>query len=383
MASYGDVLSVMKDFRNDLEHQIQQEAEALFSDVGVATSAFAARGGVSAFSTPLSNVHATGVGIRVRNGQIVSDEFVIKVYVFDKQELGDMTPELTKNNYNGVEVDVEPLPIQLALATRKKPAAARKASSKSRQSAPAKSKPAADASSGTPQRDRRRPIVGGISISPLNESFVGTLGCFLRRVTAGSEQFFALSNNHVMADTNRLPIGTSIVQPGPEVAPTNPGDIFAALSAFIPIEFPTGRLTPVVNRFDAAIAVVSNLSLIGRQELFGISNYTPQLAAPVPGMRVIKSGRTTGVTTGVITATGVNGVQINYGTRTSPKIATFNDTIEIVGDNGPFSAPGDSGSVILERNSGRPVALLFAGDGQTTTACDLGGVCRQFQALPA
>jgi hypothetical protein len=375
MASYGDVLSVMKDFRNDLEQQIQEEAEAQFSGGGLAMSAFEARGGVSAFSTPLSNVHATGVGIRLRKGQVVPDEFVIKVYVFDKQDLGAKTPSLTANTYNGVEIDVEQLPIQLALASPKRVAVARKTS--------AKGKKGVSALSGTPQRDRHRPILGGISISPINEFFVGTLGCFLRRTTAGSEQIFALSNNHVMADVNRLPIGTPIVQPGPEVVPTNPGDIFAALSAFTPIQFPQNRLTPVVNRFDAAIAVVSDLNLISTGQMFGINNFTPQLAAPLPGMRVTKSGRTTGVTTGVISGIGVNGVQVNYGTRTNPKIATFNDTIEVVGDNGPFSAPGDSGSVILEQSTGRPVALLFAGDGRTTTACDLGGVCRQFQALPA
>jgi hypothetical protein len=373
MANYGEVLSVIKDFRNDLEQQTQEEVEAQFAGGAVAMSAFAARGGVSAFATPLSNVHATGVGIRLRNGKPVPEEFVIKVYVFDKQALGDETPALTKNGYNGIEIDVEPLPIQLALASRKS-AATKKATAR---------RGTAEAAAAPANRGRRRPIVGGLSIAPLNQFFVGTLGCFVKRVTAGAEQVFALSNNHVMADTNRLPIGTPIVQPGPEVVPTTPGDIFAALSAFIPIQFPTSRLTPVVNRFDAAIAVISNSSLIRRGRMFGINNYTPVLAAAVPGMRVIKSGRTTGVTTGIVAATGVNGVQINYGTRTSPRIATFNDTIEIVGDNGPFSAPGDSGSVIIDRDTGRPIALLFAGDGRTTTACDLGGVCRQFQALPA
>jgi hypothetical protein len=258
-------------------------------------------------------------------------------------------------------VGVEPLPIQLALASTAKAAAA---------FVPA-------------QRQRQRPVVGGVSIAPLNELFVGTLGCFLRRLTGGTEQLFGLSNNHVMADTNRLPIGTPIVQPGPEVVPPSPGDVFGALSAFTPIQFPTTGLPPVVNRFDAAIAVVTDRDLIQPGTMFGINNYSPQLASPVPGMEVIKSGRTTGVTTGIVTATRVNGVQVNYGTRTAPRIATFNDTIEIVGDAGvPFSAPGDSGSVILERATGRPVALLFAGDGRTTTACDLGGVCQQFQAFP-
>lgn len=373
MANYGEVLSVIKDFRNDLEQQTQEEVEAQFSGGMVTMSAFAARGGVSAFSTPLSNVHATGVGIRVRNGQVVPDEFVLKVYVFDKADLGDTTPELMKS-YGNVEVDVETLPIQQALA---KPAKARTKSS-------ASGSAVQPATAGVPaQRRRHRPIVGGLSIAPVNESFVGTLGCFLRRVAAGSEQIFALSNNHVLADTNRLPIGTRIVQPGPEIEPTDPDDVFAALSAFIPIQFPTSRLSGVRNRFDAAIAVVADLSLVRTGRMFGINNYTPQLASAVPGMRVTKSGRTTGVTTGTVTAVDVDRVQVNYGTRTSPRIATFNDTIEIVGDNGrPFSAPGDSGSVILDRDTGRPVALLFAGDGRTTTACDLGGVCRRFQALP-
>jgi hypothetical protein len=376
MAKYGDVLSVLKDFRNDLEQQTHEEVEAQFSGGMVAMSAFAARGGVSAFSTPLSNVHATGVGIRVRKGKVVPDEFVLKVYVFDKADLGDQTPALMKA-YEGVEVDVETLPIQQALA-RTAATKARAATAPKATKSATKTAAAADVA----QRRRHRPVVAGLSIAPANESFVGTLGCFLRRITAGTEQIFALSNNHVLADTNRLPIGTPIVQPGPEVAPTRPGDVFAALSAFIPLQFPTSRLQPVSNRFDAAIAVVADLRLIKMGSMFRINNYTPQLATAVPGMRVIKSGRTTGVTTGTVTSVNVDRVQVNYGTRTSPRIATFNDTIEIVGDSGPFSAPGDSGSVILNRDTGRPVALLFAGDGRTTTTCDLGGICRRFQALP-
>ena len=364
MANYGDVLAALRDFRNDLEQQTQEEVEAQFGTGGETMRAFAAFEGTAAFSTPLANVHATGVGIRLRQGQVMPDEFVLKVYVFHKLPLGDQTPALTRA-YNNVEVDVEPLPIQMALATPRRAATATATAT-----VPA-------------QRRRHRPIVGGLSIAPLNESFVGTLGCFLRRRVGGTAQFFGLSNNHVMADTNRLPIGTSIVQPGPEVAPTNPGDVFAALSAFIPLQFPTTRLNPVMNRSDAAMAVVTDTALIRQGQMFGITQYTPRLLDAVPGMRVTKSGRTTGVTTGIVTATRVNGVQINYGTRTSPRIATFNDTIELIGDNNrPFSAPGDSGSVILDRTTGRPVALLFAGDGRTTTACDLGAVCQQFQAFP-
>jgi len=129
---------------------------------------------------------------------------------------------------------------------------------------------------------------------------------------------------------------------------------------------------------------VTDPQLISINQVLGIPNYSAILGSAMPGMPVTKSGRTTCVTTGIVTATHVNGVQVNYGTQANPRIAVFDDTIEIIGDDGePFSLPGDSGSAIIQRATGNAVALLFAGDGRTTTTCDLGGVCRQFQVIPA
>jgi len=117
--------------------------------------------------------------------------------------------------------------------------------------------------------------------------------------------------------------------------------------------------------------------------MLGIGRYTPQLLAPRPGMRVTKAGRTTGVTRGMIRAIRVRGVQVNYGTRQQPLIATFDDAITVAGDAGaPFSNPGDSGAAILDEASGCPVALLFAGDSQTTTACDIAAACARFNVRP-
>lgn len=363
MASYGDVLSALKDFRNKLEIQAQLDMQDSFSALpSPSRAAFSARGGISAFATPITNVHASGAGIRVRGGKPMPNEYVIKVYVFEKFDLGSAAPGLT-SQFQGIEVDVEPLPIQKALQRRLHKA---------------------PSGTATPiNRARHRPVLGGTSIAPINEPFVGTLGCFLARQAGGVEQIFALSNNHVLVDTNRLTVGTAIVQPGGEEAPTREQDVFAALSSFIPLQFPRNSNDAAINRFDAALAIVTDQSLIDVGKILGVTKFQPELATAVPGMRVIKSGRTTGVTTGTVTATRVNGVQVDYGTRSMRLIATFNDTIEIIGDDGkPFSAPGDSGSVILEEATGRPVALLFAGDGRTTTACDLGGVCQHFQAYP-
>src|SRR5262249_17190630 len=161
------------------------------------------------------------------------------------------------------------------------------------------------------------------SVSPLDAQYIGTLGCFVRGVASGAEQLFALSNNHVLANVNSLPIGTRIVQPGPEMGNTDSVDALAVLSQFIPVQFPVSRAPRVVNHYDAAIARVTDTTLISMGSILGIANYSPNLAAPVPGTPVTKSGRTTGITTGVITAINVNGVQINYGEQGNPRIAVF------------------------------------------------------------
>jgi hypothetical protein len=358
MSTYAECLAALPDFRNQL-HRLRSESRPDIISVFAAPTAFAARGAFSAFASPLSNIHATGVGVRSQ-GDEYTDEVTLKVYVFDKvAELPEELPML--GEWKGLSVDVEHLPVQLVRQGLK------------------------------PERQRHRPIVGGISISPLNADFIGTLGCFLRRKNVDTEQVFALSNNHVLADVDQLPKGTRIVQPGPEVPPflTSPADAFASLDTAIPIHFPSGPNDPVVNRFDAAIANVTDGTQIRLGEMFGLPRnglpaYDPSsISSPEPKMRVMKVGRTTGFTRGMITATNVLGTQVNYGSVNVPRIAVFRETIEIVGDNNqPFSLPGDSGSVILEEATGHPVALLFAGDGRTTTACDLGTLCQQLNAFP-
>ena len=404
MATYAECLAALPHFRNDLLRErsfAQPEVVAAFS--------FSPRGAFAAFATPLANVHATGVGIRFRNGEYVPGEHVIKVFVFDKVE-GEVPgiPPIYGGD-GGIPVDVENLPIQAVRAVRKREqtkksrGAVKKRRKKKVDSADAQAAVAGTAAAiASPQalpaqRDRIRPIGAGVSISPLNANFVGTLGCFLRRQNVDTEEIFVLSNNHVLADVNRLPQGTQIVQPGPEVPPflTDPQDTFATLHTTIPIEFPASSSQPVFNRFDAALANVTNGQMIQLGSMFGMIRagqpnpnnapvYDPgRVVSPEPDMRVVKMGRTTGFTRGRITATNVQGVEVNYGTPQFPRIAVFRGVTVIVGDGGnPFSLPGDSGSVILEEASGHPVALLYAGDGVKSMACDLGVLCQQLGAWP-
>jgi hypothetical protein len=362
MANYGDALAALDAYRAELYEEVGNEAES--GGAGL-PAPFAARGAFGGQAGPLANVHATGVGLRTRGGKLVPGDYVLKVYVFDKQNLGAATPALTSQPFDGIGVDVEALPIQQA---------APRAGAQLVGAAPLAL---------VANRNRHRPIPGGVSIAPLHAPYVGTLGCFVRRSIAGVEQVFALSNNHVLADTNQLALGTSIVQPGAETGISLASDTFAQLSSFIPIGFAVPNQPRPTNFFDAAIARVTDVSLIQKGGVLGVAKYVPKLIAPLPGMAVTKSGRTTGVTTGTIIATHVNNVQINYGTSANPIIALFNDTIHIRSQQGAFSGPGDSGSAILDAHSGKGTGLLFAGDGFNTFACNLAGACRRFHVTLA
>ncbi len=363
MSTYLEALEALDDYRITLFAEQQNEV------VATASTAFSAQGASSAFATALTNVHATGVGVRIRRGRIVPDEFTIKVFVYEKLNLGLKTPKITGQPFQGVDIDVQHLPIQQALARKK---TAKKTTK--RTSTKKKSKPSTSGTTLTQHQARRRPIVGGLQINPLGSPFVGTLGCLVRR----GAQLFALSNNHVMANTNQLPIGTPVGQPTASAV----ADRFATLSDFEPILFP-GPGTSPRNRIDAAIGAVTDDNLVQTGTMFGIPGYSPVARAPLPGMRVTKSGRTTAVTTGSIIATRVNGVRVNFGTPLNPIIATFDNCVEVRGDSGPFSDRGDSGSAILDETTGGPVSLLFAGDGVTTTGCDFGEVMARFSVVPA
>ncbi len=90
------------------------------------------------------------------------------------------------------------------------------------------------------------------------------------------------------------------------------------------------------------------------------------------GTAVHKLGRTTGHTLGEITQTNVV-VDVQYGAG----IARFEDQISVESNiEDPFSAGGDSGSLIVDEND-NAVALLFAGNNVTTFANPIDEVINQ------
>jgi len=183
----------------------------------------------------------------------------------------------------------------------------------------------------------------------------GTLGSL---VTDGSGRFI-LSNNHVLARTDSASLNEDISQPGLVDNQCRVPPTVAKLTAF----------PSLTSNVDAAIAALTpnspmdtegNISIIGR-----ISN-APKF--PTGGMAVQKVGRTTGLTSGLVSSISTN-VKVQYQPRCGMGkkfTISFTNQVVVTPVSGSFSAGGDSGSLIVTNDTKQPVALLFAGSSTTT-----------------
>ncbi|MFN3477400.1 MAG: hypothetical protein ACK4Z6_07630, partial [Candidatus Methylomirabilales bacterium] len=218
-----------------------------------------------------------------------------------------------------------------------------------------------------PNQERQpRPIPLGVSGGNINDQTSefccgGTLGALV----SFQGQLYILSNNHVLARTNLATLGEGISQPGlideTPACQVNPGDVVATLGGFLPIDFTSQ------NTMDVAGALIIPGDVDPSGSILGIGPPSSQTVAPSIGMRVKKSGRTTGVTHGVIRAINVT-VNVGYPTECGSQTiqtAQFVNQMMIIGRPIfiPFSKAGDSGALIVEDvgTCPRPVGLLFAG----------------------
>lgn len=312
------------------------------------------------------NVVACGVGYKVRDNQVTSEPSIM-VSVTRKQPLSELpASDVIPRMVDDVATDVvETGEIRSFTLDR---------------------------------RSRLRPLQPGVSIGHIDGS-AGTLGCF---VTRGSERF-ALSNNHVLALQNGAQMRDAVVQPGPVDGGTL-ADRVGELAYFVPLRFvdeapgPTGdqkrttqglagllaailamlrgrsrssrpaRKSVLVNYVDAALVRLDNPALIDPR-IVDIGGPPLGVTAPRLGMRVIKSGRTTGLTQGTLTQIDVT-VDVTYDGRT----ARFANQIML----SPLSQPGDSGSLVLdyERNA---VGLLFSGSELVSVANPIAAVLETLQ----
>ncbi|ADE14701.1 conserved hypothetical protein [Nitrosococcus halophilus Nc 4] len=218
---------------------------------------------------------------------------------------------------------------------------------------------------------RVRPAKGGYSVGHKGIT-AGTIAtCVYEILPEGSvspprhgigipSNYYLLSNNHVLANSNAASLGDSILQPGPYDGGADPADRIGALSRFIPITFePTMPRRDHNNLVDAAIAQVAFHE--GDREIYWIGNVRGwrQKRDVTVGMPVKKTGRTTHFTVGRITAINAT-VDVGYG---GGKVARFKDQIITT----PMSAGGDSGSLVTTLDN-IAVGLLFAGSSTATIA---------------
>jgi hypothetical protein len=112
------------------------------------------------------------------------------------------------------------------------------------------------------------------------------------------------------------------------------------------------------NQVDAAAALTNRERASAEHHEFTID---PDPLDYQMNMPVKKEGRTTGYTEGMIT--GIQGdLPVTYERADGQRVTGwFKDQLKIEGINQTFSSQGDSGSLIVEMNSNRPVALLFSG----------------------
>ena len=211
-------------------------------------------------------------------------------------------------------------------------------------------------------RRRTRPLHPGLSIAQRDVT-AGTLGAFV--TVTGSDGVFVLSNNHVLADSDRAALEDPVLQPGPYDGGTD-ADLVARLARAVPLEAGGG------NSVDAALALVEGVADVsGVDPTYPVGRLVGW-AEPDDEVDVEKVGRTTGHTRGRISAIELDDVAVEYPVG----VVSFDGQIEVTGTATAFSAGGDSGSLVYRPDTREAVGLLFAGserggeDGTGLTFCN-------------
>lgn len=223
---------------------------------------------------------------------------------------------------------------------------------------------AAAESSSSHRFRHERPIPLGISGSHFEKSFPrscysGTLGAL---VVDKYNQPYILSNNHIFAKLNDAKMGDAIIQPSlldqDPSCQRSTNDTVAALTHFIPLAFNSS----LHNYVDAALAQTS-FDLVSTS-ILGLGELNPQTLVPTLSLIVTKSGRTTGITQGIISAVDVT-INIQYTScgKGEIKTARFKNQFLIASHSSSFAQEGDGGALVVHKNKNHvhPVGLLTAG----------------------
>lgn len=197
---------------------------------------------------------------------------------------------------------------------------------------------------------QNEPVALGTQIQPKAKPWIGTAGAPVHWLDAQlGHRYGILTNWHVMPGGN-IPRAHTAHQPDQNHPALGALAEWQAVSPSAP------------NRVDAALldSLIDGFHTIA-PDILDIGELDPTPATADVDLPACKVGRTTGLTCGRCTETGA-AVRVHY----ADFDAIFVDQDVFRADSGDFSAPGDSGSLILCRQMHRPLALLFAGGGALT-----------------
>jgi endonuclease G len=280
------------------------------------------------------NITSVGIGYKKKNGK-PTKEIAIQFTVEQKAEPEQLerlnTTLIPKSiNIGGVEVPTDV--IQRKFAVEYRLVAETQASDRKR---------------------RIDPIFPGVSVANVRES-AGTIGCIVYDRTNGTP--YILSNWHVLHGPEGV-IGDEIVQPGPH------DDNRMHLNHL-------GKLvrSHLGHAGDCAVATIEDREF--SPSIMELKVVMEKLGDPELGDKVVKSGRTTGVTHGIVSRIHVI-TKIDYGGSTGEQeVGGFEIELDpdMPPDNGEVSMGGDSGSVwLFKSDTGKATNIIaglhFAGEG--------------------
>jgi endonuclease G, mitochondrial len=225
------------------------------------------------------------------------------------------------------------------------------------------------------RKKRLDPMLPGISIGNVHAT-AGTLGCLVKE--SASRETRILSNWHVL-QTEFGALGDMVAQPGPYDDNRVSENVCGTL----------------VRSFLGLAGDCALASIVGRgatETILELGVSVRQVGDPELGDRVIKSGRTTGVTYGLVTRVHTI-TKLTYGSAGEHQIGGFEIGVDDANppENGEISMGGDSGSAWMatDANDAATEMLLglhFAGEmtepAEYALACYASSVFEKLEIVP-
>ena len=281
-----------------------------------------------------------GIGKKLVNGQPTSTDCV-RMYVVSKRFPNDLSPaELVPLNVDDIPTDV----IEIGRLGR------------NGLMATANTEPNATPQPGSAIRVKTE-------APNVNSGATGTLGMLV----SYADQRYILGCNHIISVNGRVQAGpkaeivlAEFVGSEPTVADPDP-------RGYVPL------IRGGDNRVDCALGRANGNVTAAFPAVFG--GPKPDHKDAELGMRVKKLGAATGLTYGAIADISLDlDVDYDFGTY------RFVNQIVIEGDTDEFATAGDSGSIIVDADSQKPVGMVFAASGKYCVACPLSEVLNALQS---